>query len=347
MTPDALLTADTPAVSAAAAVRLASKHYGLEASAKPLWAERDRNYRLDCADGRRFVLKVANDLERPEVLDFQARALEYIRGKDPGLPVPSVIPTLEGRAWVGAEGDDGRRHMVRLMSWLEGAVIDQAPPDAGLMGDIGVSLARLGLALKGFDHPASGHRLLWDLKYAAELVNLTRHIPDQQTRANVEQALDRFVTHVEPQLVQLRAQVIHADLNRANILVNGRDGQRVSGIIDFGDMVHTPLINDIAVCAAYFVRWEGDPFTELVPLLDGYHRVLPLEASEARIFCDLVMARLSTSITLQCWRASLYPDNADYLLMDGSPSRLRLVHLLRFPRESLVERTMRILELEK
>ncbi len=40
-----------------------------------------------------------------------------------------------------------------------------------------------------------------------------------------------------PQLAGLRHQVIHNDLNLHNVLVDPKDGARVAGVIDFGDMV--------------------------------------------------------------------------------------------------------------
>ena len=52
-----------------------------------------------------------------------------------------------------------------------------------------------------------------------------------------------------------RARAIHDDLNDYNVLVAGSvasaDGARVTGIVDFGDMVHSYRVADLAIAGAY------------------------------------------------------------------------------------------------
>ena len=71
----------------------------------------------------------------------------------------------------------------------------------------------------------------------------------------------------------LRRSAIHNDANDHNVLVN-RDGdlfargQCVVGLIDFGDIVHSYMIGDLAVAIAYAVlgkriRWASRPQTSL------------------------------------------------------------------------------------
>ena len=124
--------------------------------------------------------------------------------------------------------------------------------------------------------------------------------------------------------LRLRAQVIHADLNRGNVLISTKKPERITGVIDFGDMVHTPLIMDLAIAAAYHLKDSGDPLASALHVILGYHEVTPLEAVEAGILFDLMTARLCTSITLQIWRAKLYPQNSEYLLIHNSYSRRTL-----------------------
>ena len=72
----------------------------------------------------------------------------------------------------------------------------------------------------------------------------------------VATALDRFDAQVAPVLGGLRAQVVHNDLGRANVLVDDRGA--VSGIIDFGDMTHTALVCDLAVAIGDVVNGRAD-----------------------------------------------------------------------------------------
>ena len=62
----------------------------------PLPSERDQNFRLTTADDRRFVLKIANATEPPEILEFQNAALEHLASREPGLAVPRVLRSVSG-----------------------------------------------------------------------------------------------------------------------------------------------------------------------------------------------------------------------------------------------------------
>jgi Ser/Thr protein kinase RdoA (MazF antagonist) len=217
--------------------------------------------------------------------------------------------------------------MVRLITWKHGNILEEAETGPVLLRQIGQTLARLGIALKDFSHPAANHKLLWDLKNAAELLELLPNIDEPVLRARLEKVLRRFERTVLPIAGDLRSQVIHADLNRGNILISAAKPEEITGIIDFGDMVHTPLIMDLAIAAAYHLSDSGDPLGNALHLVLGYHEVTPLESREAGILLDLMTARLCTSITLQMWRAKLYPGNSEYLLVHNRFSRDTLKHV--------------------
>ena len=119
---------------------------------------------------------------------------------------------------------------------------------------------------------------------------------------------------IAPQLGQLRSQVIHNDMNPSNVLVDGNDVNRVTGVIDFGDMVFSQLVNDAAVAAAYFCRVDEDPFEEVARFLDAYTEILPLTEDEVSLLPDLILTRHLTTVMITHWRASMYPDNASYIL---------------------------------
>jgi Ser/Thr protein kinase RdoA (MazF antagonist) len=98
----------------------------------------------------------------------------------------------------------------------------------------------------------AGRELLWDVKHNSRLRPLLKHIEDDQRRELVQRLLDKFQEKTEPLLPKLRSQVIFNDLNPDNVLIfDGTD--RVSGFIDFGDIVYSPLVVDIAVGAAYLL----------------------------------------------------------------------------------------------
>lgn len=336
--PNSLLTTQPPGFTPEEAVEIARDHFDIEVTASPLWSERDQNFRLKTSDGEQFVLKIANARETPGVIDFQTRALEHIARVDPSIPVPRTIPSNEGVDYCQVADESGRTHMVRLISWLEGDIIEKVNVSPALLFKTGRILAALGLALKDFTHPAAGHHLIWDLKNAAELLDLLPYIDDVGLRKTLESALVRFKSNVVPDLDKFRSQIIHADLNRGNMLVSSDEPQKISGIIDFGDMVHTPLIMDLAIAAAYHLSDKGDPLGNSLHLIRGYHEITPLQDIETRHLFDLMVARVCTSITVQMWRAKLYPENTEYLLIDNDQSQEVLRYVTSQSSEEIASR---------
>jgi len=306
------LASTPPAFEMEAAQRILRDRFGVESSSlTPLAGERDQNFRVEAAGGRRLLFKISNPADGLSTVEMQAAALRHIERVDPGLPVMRVVPDTVGESWAEVRGPDGRNYPVRLFTFLPGRVTANTALTSGAIRALGQTAARLGRALRGFFHPAADYEILWDLTHAAKLRVLLGHVPDAARRAQVERVLDRFETRVEPALPALRAQVIHGDLSLDNVLLG--DDLRVSGIVDFGDMTHAPLVCDLAVSVADVLHGRGDAIDAAEVLIGGYVSVTPLEEEEAALLADLVAARLATEVTVAAWHGGLYPDNAAYI----------------------------------
>src|SRR5262249_56057655 len=94
----------------------------------------------------------------------------------------------------------------------------------------------------------------------------------------------------------LRGEVIHGDMRLDNVLFG--DDLRVSGIVDFGDMTHAPLVCDLAVAVADVLHGRDDAIEAADALIGGYVSVTPLEDEEAGLLAALVAARLATEGTV-------------------------------------------------
>jgi len=308
--------------------------FGLTGTARPLTSERDQNFLLSTAEGRRYVLKIANPAEDAAVAQFQAAALAHVARVDAGLPTPRVVPTRTGdlSTFLTRPGEGPR--VVRMLTFLPGTMMHDAPSTPGLRRNIGEMHARLGLALAGFSHPAADHDLPWDMKHAGRLEELRESVPEPARRALVDEAMAVFRSRVEPRLGDLRSQVVHNDLNPHNLVVDPDDLDRVAGILDFGDMVWAPLACDVAVAAAYMLSDSGDPLEGAAPYIAGYHAVSPLRPDEAGLLADMVATRLLMTVLITGWRAEAHPHNRDYILRNNAPAWSRLAKLVAWDRSS-------------
>lgn len=348
MTADPLTALRTPPpdFSEQQAADLFCKQYGVEASLTPLVSERDQNFRVDTGNGERYVLKFANAAESAAITDFQIQGLLHIARVAPEFPVPRVIPTVDGNLMFEVESAVGDVHRGRLLTWLDGVPLQHAEGVNSVAGQTGECLARLGLVLRDFEHPASDYALLWDIRNAASLEHLLSWIDDADLRSMCEQRIRRFSTVIATQLDRLRSQVIHNDMNPGNVLVDRDDVNRIAGVIDFGDMIHSQLVNDVAVAAAYFCRIEEDPFEEVLDLLAAYTGILPLTEDEIAVLPDLILTRHLTTLMIARWRASMYPRNADYILTDERRARKMLFQVARMSINGTVDRFLDVCKRE-
>jgi Ser/Thr protein kinase RdoA (MazF antagonist) len=323
----AVLSAAAAPVPAAWAAALARERYGLDGVLSALTGERDANFllRVEGAAGvRKFMLKISHPVETPLVADFQTQALLHLAQVDPALPVQRLVHTLYGAPSFTERGPDGSIRVVRLFTYLEGMPMPQAPRSAAQRAAVARMLARLDIALAGLQHAAGSLELPWDIQRADRARGLLVHVADAERRALAERAFDGFLERAKPALAGLRRQPIHNDFNIYNLLVDPAAPDQVSGILDFGDMVEAPMIDDLAVAASYQLDEHGDALATIVAFAAAYHAVNPLQPAELDVLFDLIRARLAMVVAISGWRAARHPDNAEYLLRNNAVSWARL-----------------------
>lgn len=276
----------------------------------------DQNFRLSDPRGTDYVLKIMNSEEDPAFLDAQVSALDLLQ-KSPGrLETPAVVPGSADRS-VTREGV----HPVWLVTWLSGQLMAdvQDPPD-GLLHDLGRGLGDLDRRLAGFDDLAARRIYPWDLRNAPGALSFIDHIADPAGRELVRSRLSHFEARVLPEVDDLPLQVIHNDANDYNLLVAGEGADiRVTGLLDFGDLMWTARACELAVAMTYPMLSAADPLDAGAQVLAGYHGELPLARSEIRALPYLIEARLCVSVTMSAHRLSVDPANA-YLAVSEAPA---------------------------
>lgn len=303
------VAAEPPHIPVADVELAVARQFGLRGSYLPLVSERDQNFRLQTSSGAEYVVKVASSAEPGRVSDFQLAALRHLETIGT-VRVPKVMATLDGRH-AGRIEHAGQVHGLRLVGYLAGKTLASIPLDTDLARDLGASLARLDLGLEGFSHEGERPVLLWDLQRAGELRDLLDGIDSPAIRGDVLRVIDDFDQRVRPEVNMLRKQVIHGDANPENVLVDPVS-RRVSGFIDFGDMVRAPLVFEVAIAAAYLRASKADALQRIAPFVAGYHALRPLLQAELALLFDLVRARLATTITLLFWRLDARSDDDLY-----------------------------------
>jgi 4-aminobutyrate aminotransferase-like enzyme/Ser/Thr protein kinase RdoA (MazF antagonist) len=331
-----------PVLTIEEAVHCVRTIFGLAVVGSVLPSERDQNFALRRADSsERFVLKIANGSEDRALLDAQNAALEYVGRRT--MLCPQLVPALDGSLISEIATASGPRHFTRLLTWIPGEPLGSVTmPSLGLLEEVGAAVAEMDAALDGFDHPAIHRRFYWDLAQGLPVVRESSSlVEDPAMRALVERLVAEIEARSGERFTRLRRAAAHNDPNDYNILVElpaeggssahgdgARNAARVTGILDFGDIVHTYAIADLAIAIAYAVLGQPDPLAAAASVARGYETRRSMDDDEIAALFDLVLLRLCTSVCIAARQQKQRPDDA-YLSISQRPIARALPMLAR------------------
>jgi 4-aminobutyrate aminotransferase-like enzyme/Ser/Thr protein kinase RdoA (MazF antagonist) len=339
------LLKQAPRLSARAGADIARELYGVDATATPLPSERDQNFRIDLTEGSgravahdaaRFVLKIANASEDAALLAAQNAAMTRVATAT--SLAPRVVPTRDGVSIATLPQRWGGGHFVRMVTWLPGVTLGSVPRHSpALMRDLGRRVGDVDRALESFDHPAIHRDFYWDLASGLQVVHERARLIQDPTLAKLVASLaNEIECRDAPAFSGLRKSAIHNDANDHNVVVD--DGgdlvtrrQQIRGFIDFGDLVYSFTVADLAIAIAYGVLDKPDPLGIAASIAAGYHQAFPLTGDEIAVLFGLVCLRLCMSASIAADQQRQRPGD-EYLAISQEPLRRTLPRLAAIPR---------------
>ncbi len=111
--------------------------------------------------------------------------------------------------------------------------------------------------------------------------------------------------------------MVHNDFNLHNVLVDQNDHNTVSAILDFGNLVDTTVVYDVAIGCSYHLPSSGHPLSLAAEFLSAYHQQNALFEEEVDLLFDMINTRNAMTVTITELRAKLYPDNSAYILRNN------------------------------
>jgi Ser/Thr protein kinase RdoA (MazF antagonist) len=297
----------------AEALAAASEQYGLAGAVSALPSERDQNFLIADARRGKFILKIANSSDALALLDCQNQAMRQVEKTVADYRVQRIVRSLEGADITTIHSArSGSDHWMRLLTWLEGAVLaDGAARGPVLYESIGAGMAKIDAALCDFSHPAMRRVLPSHFRPAQVPLQNAALLP-QARRAHVERLFSQWQ---EIDWTGLRHSAIHGDANDHNLLVV--DG-RMAGLLDFGDMVYSATVCDLAVALAYSMLGEGEPLSVAAQVIRSYQRHYPLTEAEQRALYPLILARLGMSVCYSAHNRARNPHDAYQVVSEAA-----------------------------
>ena len=205
-------------------------------------------------------------------------------------------------------------YVVRLLSFLNGTFLGDINQTKKILESLGSFTAEMNKAILDYEDLYISSRVWqWDIQHIHLNKKFIKDIESFRDRKLVNYFLQQFDEVVIPMLPSLRKSIIHNDLNEWNILCNDKG---VSGVIDFGDIAHTQLVNEVAIAMTYGAYDKDDPITNSSYILSSYHKKLPLNNDEISILYYLITAKLCMSVCNSAHSRKINPDNKYALISE-------------------------------
>ncbi|QBG36049.1 aminotransferase class III-fold pyridoxal phosphate-dependent enzyme [Litorilituus sediminis] len=320
----------TPSFTEQEILTILADNYQLTGSLKALAGYCDQNLLLTAQSGARYIVKVANSEEKLTELAMQNAAMAHLTAQS--LAVPCAIDNSAQESITQVADEQGNQFFFRVLSYLEGnfyADSAASSHNANLWQSLGQFIAQIDKALSDFTHPGVYRYFDWDLAHGFAICQEKKHLLSSEQQHQVHYFLSIYQTQTMPILAQCRQGVIHNDANDYNLLINNSDQpSAITGLIDFGDMVYSHVINELAITCAYALMGQDAPITALTEIVSAYHQHYPLTDVELEVLFSLIALRLCVSVCNSAKAIKEQPDN-EYLLISVKPAWQLLAQLQR------------------
>jgi homoserine kinase type II len=224
------------------------------------------NYFVTTSNGR-FVLTLFEKLSAHE-LPFYLNLMAHLARH--GIPCPSPVADRHNQFLGELNGKPAC-----IVSRLSGKSLTQ--PSVENCAAVGAMLGQMHEAGLGFEELMKNPRgPSWRASAAKQVLPFLN--PQDAALLQAEVAF-----HEQHTLSALQQGVVHADLFRDNVLM---DGERVGGLIDFYFACNDSLLYDVAITVNDWCMGSGGKLdvARTRSLLDAYHAVRPFTAQEEKMW---------------------------------------------------------------
>jgi 4-aminobutyrate aminotransferase-like enzyme/Ser/Thr protein kinase RdoA (MazF antagonist) len=296
---------------------LTSRYYNLNGQLKKLPGEVDINFYLETIEGRAFTIKISRPETDENEIAVQMAIMEHLAKSDFPVDFPTVIPTIEGKAFV----DIGNGQFMRIQQWVPGRMLAEVNPRTNhLYRSWGELCGSFSVNLKNFDHSAAHRFYKWNPSETLYSRKYRQYILDPKRLEIADHFWGLFEKEALPELSNLRKSVNYNDAHEHNLLVNfDLENPLITGVIDFGDALYCETINELAIACAYAGMYCPDPVLAMSKVVEGYNTVFPVTEKELSVLFPLIGARLMITVASAAYNKYLEPEN-EYLVISEKPA---------------------------
>lgn len=311
----------TPSFSDDEVTSLLLEHYQLSGVLKALPGYCDQNFIFTSDNKQKYIVKIAHTSESLQSLTMQNKAMAHLTAKE--LAVPHAISNSAEQLVTVIHNEQRQPFHLRILTFIEGQFYADAASEkhnSNLWQSLGKFMGEVDNALADFNDAGAYRYLEWDLAQGFAICQSKKHLLSTDQQTIVDHFLTLYQTQTMPVLGKLPQGIIHNDANDYNLLIDNIDApSKIIGLIDFGDMVYTHVVNELAITCAYALMGQAQPLETLKTIVAGYHHVKPLQELELEALFSLIALRLCTTVCNAALAIKEQPDN-EYLLVSVKPA---------------------------
>ena len=284
----------TPTLPLDEARALMHEVYGVEVELQSLGSQQDQNFLVRPARGSEplGVLKISNPVFSETEIEMQDAAAAAVARAEAGLRIPEIVAGPNGPMTGWWETTQGRLH-ARVISFVPGSTLtgsDYLSPR--VVERLGELAAAVSVALADHTHPASGRVLQWDLRHAERVIaEIAATEPDPEVRDVAARATAAAVAALAPVADRLPRQMGHFDVTDDNVLRPDGVETLPDAVIDFGDVIDSWAVGEIAVTVSSVLHHDGATYASTLPAIAAFDRRRPLSDDEITALWPLVVLR--------------------------------------------------------
>ena len=265
-------------------------------------SERDINFLIKLDDTKNYVVKISNPQESLKQLEYQDLLIKHLRSN---RRLKEIYPKILHKKILFYQDKKHRKCAVRILTYIHGNMYAKSKVNIAIEKSLGELLALQSKQLDSFMHRQAIRKFEWDpsnIRWVKKFINLFSGLKKNV----IIEAINHHEKFVQKNKRNLKYSVTHGDPNDYNIVVKNH---KIVGLIDFGDSIYAPSINDLAIALAYALMKSQNLFDTLRNIISSYNKINPIRDDEIYSLLGLVKSRLAITLVMAAKQRKKYPDN--------------------------------------
>lgn len=315
-------------------VLIVEKEFGLKASKfLKLVGELDQNFKIYLEDGSKYILKIAHPTHGLQHLKMENEAMLLAAKNQLNIETPKLIKNKKGH-YISQVNNQN----IRLLTWVDGRLWSEVNPHSkNLLFELGKSLGEFHNSIAVYENDILQRTFKWNPSEFQWVIDESETLFQEKEKSILINKVNHiYSTYFNKVKDDLPKSCCYLDANDNNIIVTSFDENThdptIKGFIDFGDLIYTQRINELAVALAYACMHKNDPIEAAIPVIRGFNQIVPLQDNEVAALFPAILARLAISVSFSAKRKAEIVDNPYLQISENAAWKLMSQLLKIHPR---------------